>query len=309
MRKILRAGVCGLPAACCLLLLAQPPRRPLEPPPESPLSTIEFKSMPSATLGREVRYSVYLPASHADGKKRYPVIYFLHGLFEDEKRWHSRGGKAVADKLREEGKLGEIVIVIPDAGRTFYTNFKDGSQRYESFFVSEFIPHIESTYRVIADRAHRAVSGSSMGGYGALKYGMRHPDLFGAASAHSAVLIGELPENFEGRRNEFYKQILEGPFGSPIDRDYWNLESPLRLAEEPQKFRDLRVYFDCGENDRYGFFEGAQKLHGILESRKFAHEFHLFPGDHGWTYLQQVLDKSLLFHWECFNHQAATAWR
>lgn len=295
-----------LPAVALLVCFfghsgAQPQGRVLEPPPESPLSTIEFKEVQSSILGRAVRYSVYLPASHAEGKKRYPVLYFLHGLFEDEKRWHSRGGKAVVDRLRTDGTLGEFIVAIPDAGRTFYTNYKDSSQRYEDFFVQEFIPHIEKTYRVQSDQRHRALSGSSMGGYGALKFGMRHADLFDSVSAHSAVLIAELPQDFEGRRGQFYKQTLEGPFGAPIDRAYWEAENPLRLAENPAPFKKLALYFDCGTEDRYGFFDGAQKLHDVLEAQKFPHEFHLFPGDHGWSFLNQVLERSLRFHWDHFQ--------
>ena len=140
-----------------------------------------------------------------------------------------------------------------------------------------------------------------MGGFGALHIAMEHPDIFGSVSAHSAALIPKIPDPLpsEGRWG-FYAKVLQAPFGSPINNEYFDRNNPLTLAGEPGRFRQLKLYFDCGENDRYGFEAGARALHEKLRAAGFPHEFALRPGDHGWSYLNQYLKYSILFHWQCF---------
>ena len=267
-----------------------------------PVGAMEFKTLDSKLLGQPVNCSVYLPPSYAAGKDSYPLIVFLHGLFESEKDWGQKGGKEILDRLIAEKKVGEVVLAIPDGGRSFYTNFFDGSKRYEDFIVQEFIPFIETQYRIKPGPKMRALSGSSMGAYGALKIGMHHPEMFSSVSAHGAVLIDKFPETIQpGTREARYLQILEQPFGKPFHREYWESENPIRMADHVEKFKDLKLYFDCGDHDRYGFDEGARVLHKILEEKGFPHEFAILPGDHGWEFLKQYMDRSLMFHWKNFG--------
>ncbi len=91
-------------------------------------------------------------------------------------------------------------------------------------------------------------------------------------------------------------RALEGAFGSPPDWAYWRENDPLVLAERPQGFSQLKLYFDCGDEDRYGFDEGARELHRVLEANGFEHEYAIRPGDHGWSFLEQYLEISLQFH-------------
>src|SRR5262245_3424587 len=155
---------------------------------------VKYSAFTSKILGRELKYGVYLPQSYnSTPAKKYPVLYFLHGLFEDEMRWSMRGGTdQILSRMITEGKIGEFIVAIPFGGSSFYTNTRDGSERWEDFITMEFVPMIESTYRVNTGKTTRGISGTSMGGYGALKIAMKHPDMFGSASAHSAVLLEEL---------------------------------------------------------------------------------------------------------------------
>ena len=269
-----------------------------------PSATLNCEAIPSSILGRAVNVCVALPVNYASSAPaRYPTLYFLHGLFENERRWSERGGQQVLEDLQEQGQLGKFLVVLPDGGKTFYVNSLDGRERYEDFFIQELVPFIDREYRTIADPATRGISGTSMGGYGALHLAMRHPNVFGAASAHSAALIPKIPNPIpsEGRWG-FYARILQGPFGAPLNQNYFEANSPLALAEHPERFAQLKLYFDCGDRDRYGFEEGAQLLHQLLVAQGFPHEFALRPGDHGWTYLTQYLRYSLLFHWRWFDH-------
>jgi S-formylglutathione hydrolase FrmB len=203
--------------------------------------------------------------------------------------------------------LGPFLVVLPDGGKTFYVNSFDGRERYEDFFMQEFIPTIDGKYRTIPQATARGISGTSMGGYGALHLAMRHPDLFGSASAHSAALLPKFPSPLpEEGRWAFYARVLQEPFGSPLNEAYMEAMSPLTLAEHPERFPHLKLYFDCGDQDRYGFEVGAQMLDRILTDKKFPHEFALRPGGHGWTYLSQYMKYSLLFHWRWFQDAKPT---
>ena len=266
-------------------------------------ATVECEAVPSSILRREVNVCVALPADYASSTNtRYPTLFFLHGLFENERSWSERGGQQVLEELRSQKEVGQFLVVLPDGRKTFYVNSLDGGDRYEDFITRELIPAIDGKYRTFADPRARGISGTSMGGYGALHLAMRHPGVWGSASAHSAVLVPKIPNPLptEGRWG-FYARILQGPFGSPLSERYWEANNPLTMAEHPNEFRNLKLYFDCGDHDRYGFEEGAKLLDRILSSKGFPHEFVLRSGDHGWTYLRQYLKFSLLFHWRCFE--------
>ena len=263
---------------------------------------LECNSLSSSILGRGANYCVALPPGYEASAERYPVLYFLHGLFENEKSWGDHSGQQTWESLMSQGKIGKFIVVMPDGGKSFYVNSFDGRERYEDFFMQEFIPAIDRKYRTMANREGRGISGVSMGGFGALHFGMRHPEVFGSASAHSAALIAKFPDPLptEGRWG-FYAHVLQEPFGAPLNEVYFEASSPLTLADDPERFANLKLYFDCGDQDRYGFDEGARELDQILTSKSFAHQFALRPGNHGWSYLDQYLHYSLEFHWQVFS--------
>ena len=236
------------------------------------------------------------------GAERYPVLYYLHGLFEHDRSWSEHSGQQTWESLMSQGKIGKFIVVMPEGGKSFYVNSFDGQERYEDFFIQELVPAIDHKYRTIANRETRGISGVSMGGYGALHLGMQHPDVFGSASAHSAALIAKFPNPLptEGRWG-FYARVLQEPFGAPLNEAYFDANNPLTLAEHPERFANLKLYFDCGDQDRYGFDAGAKELDQILTSKGFPHQFVLRPGNHGWSYLDQYLHFSLEFHWQVFS--------
>ncbi len=260
--------------------------------------SVQCDSVPSKILDHPVDYCIDLPADYATSGKRYPVLYFLHGLFENDHRWIDRGGKEIFDRLTANGTIGPFIVVLPNGGETFYINSEDGKDRYEDFFVQELVPFIDHHYRTIASKEARGISGLSMGGYGALHLAMRHPDLFGSVAATSAVLIPKLPNPLptEGRWR-FYAHILSHAFGSPLNQAYWEANSPLTLAKDPSKFRGLKIYFEVGDHDRYGFEKGAAILDEILDKENYPHTYALRPGGHGWEFLDQYMQHSLRFEW------------
>ena len=162
-------------------------------------SRIDCSAMESKILRRPVRYCVYIPSGYDDAAKehparRYPVLYFLHGLGDNEQTLFNSGGWTLLDDLRKQHKMGDFLIVAPEGRRSFYINSADGSLRYSDFFLQEFLPRIERKYRIAAGRSNRAISGISMGGYGALRFAFARPELFSAVSAQSAALMTQSPQ-------------------------------------------------------------------------------------------------------------------
>jgi S-formylglutathione hydrolase FrmB len=274
-------------------------------------SRVQYKTYQSALMSRELRYGIYLPPSYeTSGTRRYPVIYFLHGLNENEMRWSTRGETdLMLDKMIADKAIGEFIVAIPMSATTsFYTNARSGNAPWEDAVVKEFIPMIESNYRVNASRATRAISGISMGGYGALKIAMKHPEMFGSVSTHSAALVPDFnTATVTGRRLDQFKALFDNIYGigfaggGQLDLSYWNANNPLELAKDTAKLQNMKIYFDCGTEDEYGFYAGQQVLDDILTKAKYPHTAGLYPGAHGWDYAKQHTRQSLLFHWNAFN--------
>lgn len=264
-------------------------------------SRVEYRTFHSEILDREIPYALYRPPSYDESDATYPVLFFLHGANENEKRWSTRGlTDLMLDRMVADGEIGEFLVAIPFGANSFYTNSL-GGERWEDMVIREFIPMIESGNRTEGTREGRAISGISMGGYGALKIAMRYPEMFESVSAHSAMLLDDFEDaNVDPRRAQLYTSLFDSIFGINESLDYWDSNNPLRMAREDD-FGDLAIYFDCGTEDEYGFFTGATLLHEILDSRGIEHEFHLYPGTHGWDYAREHTAASLEFHWEAFQ--------
>ena len=270
--------------------------------PASATARIECNALPSKILAHPVKFCAVLPPGYdADKTRRYPVLYFLHGLGDTEQMFIHGGAFNLVQDLWERKQIGEFVIVTPDGGATFYLNSRDGKIRYEDFFLQEFLPAMESRYRVKPGRENRAIGGISMGGYGALHLAFRHAQLFSAVSAHSAALIDEIPTlTSAGAGGGMRSRVLGNTFGSPPDPAFWNRNSPLTIARKAD-LSGLKIYFDCGDQDDFEFETGAKLLDKILAKRNISHEAHIYPGRHDWSYFAEHLPASLEFHSRIFH--------
>jgi len=272
-------------------------------------SRIDCSALNSRLLKQVIRYCVYLPAGYDAGAaehpaRRYPVLYFLHGLGDNEQTLFNSGGWTLVDELRNQHKMGDFLIVAPEGRRTFYINSDDGSVRYNDFFLQEFMPHIEGKYRIHSGRAGRAISGISMGGYGALRFAFAHPELFSAVSAQSAALITESPQALDSasQTGTPLAGVLGAVFGKPINVAHWNANSPFVLAKRnAPALRKTAIYFNCGQEDNYGFEKGAAALHEELQKESVKHEYHAYPGDHGLTYFLSHFAEVMEFHSKAFG--------
>src|SRR5437762_12953031 len=170
---------------------------------------------------------------------------------------------------------------------------RDGSEKWEDVIVTEFVPMIESSYRVNATRNTRGISGTSMGGYGARSIALKHPDLFGSASADSAVLLQDLSAaKVSAGRLQRFQALFDRIYGINSDLTYWEANNPMTLAKDTKKLNGLKLYFECGTEDDYGFDLGARQLDEMLTKAGYPHESHLYPGNHARDYAKQHTNRS-----------------
>jgi S-formylglutathione hydrolase FrmB len=264
-------------------------------------SRIDCSALQSRILGETVHYCVMLPpgydtATAGHSPRRYPVLYFLHGLGDNEQTIFKGGGWNLIQDIRQKGQLSDFLVVTPEGKRSFYINSADGRVRYSDFFIREFIPYIESHYSVRRERSARAISGFSMGGYGALRFAFAYPELFSSVSAQSAALITEPP-------HQTMSGLLGAAFGNPIDLRHWSQNSPFVLVKRNRtsiRTSGLSIYFNCGREDEFGFDKGAVELHRQLQAEGIQHEYHLYPGNHGAEYFLAHLEEALLVHSRVF---------
>lgn len=251
----------------------------------------ECKTVASRILSRNVRYCVILPESYdTQPGKKYPILYHLHGINDNEQTLLRLGGWNLIERLASQKRIGEMLVVTPGAGSSFYINSRDGKEKYEDFFMQEFMPTIERRYRAVGTRGTRGITGVSMGGYGALRLALKYPQKFVAVSAHSAALVDKMNSGPASAVSRYFRA-----FGEPFDVRYWNENTPFALIRGGASTANLKIYFDCGAEDDFGFAKGAREFHTLLEGRKIPHEYHLYPGGHNAEYVAEHIDESLQF--------------
>jgi enterochelin esterase-like enzyme len=247
----------------------------------------------------EAGYEIYLPKGHGDEAnkdKTYPWIVWLSG-FGGNGEFTNRGGASVLDKLRGEGKLPELALVVYRApsgqggrrGRSLYMNGEAACDT-EDLLCGDFLEQLQKKYRLGSDRKQRAMMGVSAGGFGALKIAMRHPDVFGAVAVHSAAILPADPKqlggNAEGQVQRALRTGIAEEIGNPIDPLKWRAHMPLGLAadKKPEELQGLQIYFDAGTADGYGFCPPNEELAKVMAEKGHKHLFRkVAGGGHAWS--------------------------
>lgn len=257
-------------------------------------------SLPSKILKGDRKYAIYLPPDYDVSERSYPVLYLLHGGGDDQTGWVQFGEvQHIADKAFAAGTATPMIIVMPDAntGKRGYFNDLKNEWRYEDFFFEEFMPFIEKTYRIKAEKRFRAVAGLSMGGGGSFIYGLHHPELFSSACPLSAATG---PLKLEDTKA--YLERFGGKAGTDAENEaYYKKYSVLAQIEamaDDQK-KAVRWYIDCGDDDF--LFEGNSLVHIAMRKKEIPHEFRVFNGGHTWTYWRTALPTVLAFVSDAFH--------
>ena len=250
--------------------------------PSASVETIQFQSK---LVNTTLPYNVILPPDYrASATTRYPVLYLLHGWDGHYTDWLTRTN--VADYAAQY----RMIIVMPEANDSWYVDGAAGiNDKYESYILKELMPDVDTRYRTIQSRYGRAVAGLSMGGYGAIKLGLKYPATFAfAGSVSGAFGVTRYTEKEMGGANlkPFMKTF--GPVGSETRKanDVFEIVrglSTARVASLPY------FYFDCGTEDAAQHFNPNRELSELFLEKKIPHEYRELPGNHSWQYWDQQI--------------------
>lgn len=254
-------------------------------------SRLETITLHSELLNADKTCMVYLPDGYdSDTTRRYPILYLLHGASDTYTAWPVKGNmRQITDEAIAAGMAHPMVIVMPDASGEGdnHTGLHMGyfdvpGWPYERFFFEEFMPAMESRFRIQGDKQHRAIAGLSMGGGGTAVYALHHPELFGSACSMSGLL-----DRFPGPRNydnAFQHSVVEN---SPVAR--------LRgmSDEELKAVRTIRWWVDCGDDDF--LWQSNIAFYSLMRERNIPVQYRMRNGGHTWRYWQTVLADVLTF--------------
>jgi enterochelin esterase-like enzyme len=213
-------------------------------------------------------FRIYLPPCYEEkSNQRYPVLYLLHGQTYTDDQWIRLGAVKVIDSLIKSGESIPFIIVFPD---DHYWNLPPGPG-FGQRLVDDLVPYIDSTYRTLPDRSHRAIGGMSRGAGWALRLGLTRWDLFGTIGLHSLAVLQEDASQVAG----------------------W-------LGDIPPSARP-RVFMDIGDNDQE--LEMAQVVESEFNNDGLTHEWHLYSGAHTEEYWSAHVEEYMQWYAEGWNNE------
>ncbi len=230
----------------------------------------------SPALGKQTAAYVLTPEI---GVGPFPVMYLLHGLSDDHTIWLRR------TRLEEFLTNIPLIVVMPDGGRGFYCDAEQG-YAYDKALAIELVDRIDRTFPTKANRENRCVAGLSMGGYGAAKFALAHPDRFVAGVSHSGALsFAHLPHTWREERAKEWGRIAGAEPNGPNDL--------FALAEKIDKANLPALRIDCGTEDQ--LIDQNREFHAHLEKLGIPHEYQENPGAHNWAYWDTHIQDTLAF--------------
>lgn len=223
--------------------------------------------------GMTVGFNIVLPGDYATSTRRYPVLYLLHGYTDHYPAWVSY------TNIVQYARGYKEIIVMPEGDNGFYTNSAaDPKLAWEDFLILDLIPYVDTHYRTVASRQGRAVAGLSMGGYGAMKLGLKYPQMFSAAASLSGALSAARRERPHFDDPEFTK-LVENVFG-PTDNSARVADDPFELVKKLSSDELPQLYLSIGSEDF--LLEENREFVKLLSHLKIPYEYREFPGKHEW---------------------------
>lgn len=248
-------------------------------------------AIPSVAMGKTYNASVVLPNSYAKGKAKYPVMYLLHGAYGHFGDWlKSTPNKMVVKDLADQYN---IIIVMPE-GETFsfYLDSPVNKEsQFETYITKEVVQKIDQTYRTIAEKKGRVITGLSMGGHGALSLSAKHPELYLAAGSMSGAL--DMGSMLSRDKPEEVIKLMQPVFGNDSgNRDLYEANAVLGMIDKI-KANKMPLIIDIGVDDF--LIESNREMHRRLVYEKIPHDYTERPGAHTWEYWENSLPYHVLF--------------
>jgi enterochelin esterase family protein len=254
----------------------------------------------SPALGRPLGFDLYLPPD-LEGLARLPVIYLLHGTESTGADWLDQGAlQATADRLIAAGQLPKALIVMPDAGNSWYVDAPPGAGlgAMGTAIEHDLPDWIEHHFPVRAAPGGRAVAGYSMGGFGALRFALTRPQRYAAAVVMSGAFWTSLQPDtkIEGKLAVAVGHIFAGAFGDPFDPARFVAASPLTLARDfPADAPRPALLMISGRNEVFHMREEQERMQAVLAAARIPVETELTQGDHDWDNWRAMLPRVLSF--------------
>ncbi len=312
------------PTRVCAVLLGLAAFLPLSTAQDAvPVQTIEFDA---PSVGRTLKYNIILPKDYEDSQQRFPTLYLLHGLTSNYTAWARM-------RVPDYAANYDLIVVMPDAGNSWYVNWaksEEGQKNdWEHYMINDLIGHVDENFRTIPRREGRAINGLSMGGYGALMLGLRHPDLFCSIGSHSGALTyarsmrarveGQARDaGARGRRepsNREDPRIGVAGFSSQVDRTpkgvaFATVEEcdgydPFKLVLQVPKDQLPHIYIDCGTEDR--LISGARALADVLRENTIPFTYAESPGAHRPPYWSREVGHSMAVQYAIIQRNLSAA--
>ena len=278
-----RQGTMGtVPLPQLLLAPLTTPSIAATPTTPSPSRLLEV-DFASRTLARTVKYYVYLPVGYdTDTTRRYPVLYYLHGIGGDPREWLGYGVREAADELMGSGAIQPFLIVLPQGDQGYWVDQVDGGPQWATYVATDVVAEVDARYRTLADRQDRAIGGLSMGAHGALQIAMNHADIFSIVGAHSP--------SFRPR------QDIPAYFGN--DEQLAQRDPLALVAAHPEIARTLTIWLDYGDQDPYR--DRQRQLEQELVAEGIPHQYHPWQGNHDGSYWAGHLNDYLRYYTAAF---------
>ena len=264
---------------------------------------VQEVSFHSEAVNRGMRFNIVLPRDYITSGKHYPVLYLLHGLTANYLEWAKLGVPKYANRH-------DLIVVMVDGGNSWYLNWAksyDGQKNnWDDYITKDLIGYVDSHYRTIAKRQGRAISGLSMGGYGALVVGLRHPDMFCSIASHSGAL--SIPEGWYEALKKGEKPFVVWPEALEDDSRFLGIDvpgfstakertpkgeifvttkhveaaDPFKLVVKVPPEKMPHIYLDCGTED--DLLKGSQDFMKLLMAKKIPFTYAESAGGHKGAY-------------------------
>jgi S-formylglutathione hydrolase FrmB len=249
---------------------------------------VDTLSVYSKSMNKNIKNVIITPDSYSKKGKAYSVVYLLHGAGGDHKAWLGK-----SPRIKEYADFYNVIIVCPDGNKTswYFDSPIDEKMQYETYISKELVSKIDKVFNTIDSKEHRAISGYSMGGHGALYLAFKHQDIWGvAASMSGGVDIRPFPLGWD----------ISKRLGTYADnKKKWENNTVINMVHLLDG-KKLKILFDCGVDDF--FYDANLRLHKKLLQRNIPHDYIERPGGHTNKYWDNSIKYQMLFFNDFFNN-------
>jgi len=234
-------------------------------------SILQVSHFKSDLIPKPLQYAVLLPPNYHTSQLSLPLLYLLHGTKENHailKQWQPH-----IELAWHKETFPPAIVVTPNVQQSYYLDYKDGSEKWESLLIGSFLRFLQQTYRLTSTMV---LFGFSQGGVGALRMGFKYPQRFAGIVALTPNIVSGF--GWQTQKQPYQTSFGKKVYGAPFDQEYWLDNNPAAILIQNEfdiRAANIAIYLECTDNDASELYGGVEFLHRILWERKIAHEYRL----------------------------------